>query len=278
LSAIVQDLIAREIAPPIKDSAEFADLVKTVTDELGHAICATPRRNRLKPWVNGFPCERAPMFNGRCQKHGGKLPAAGPEHHLFKHGKYSKAMGNTSMQELYEKARRDPELLGLTEEIALLSARMQDTMSRLNRKDSRSVWEKALRKTAHAMKTISKPSNRETVAVLRARVEQAQILMADLVALFQLGGEEYKVWEEWFSGVELMRKLVDTERKHREAEALNISAEKMMIVTSLIGQAAQNVLSAEDAGKLRAEIVRLRMATYGNGLALQGRDLSRLSA
>ena len=39
----------------------------------------------------GTPCQRAPMPNGRCSKHGGKSHPSGPLHPRYRHGYYSRS-------------------------------------------------------------------------------------------------------------------------------------------------------------------------------------------
>src|SRR5690606_41191566 len=77
---------------------------------------------------SGQRCKRhARPGRSVCVMHGGKAPAAGPTHPTFKHGRYSKALGGTTIQEQYEKARTDPHLLPRTEDIAPHGAKPQDT-------------------------------------------------------------------------------------------------------------------------------------------------------
>ena len=76
----------------------------------------------------GTPCLRAPMVNGRCNLHGGKTPigAALPQ---FKTGRYSKYLP-ARLAERYHEAERDPELLSLRSELALVQARLAELISK----------------------------------------------------------------------------------------------------------------------------------------------------
>jgi hypothetical protein len=63
--------------------------------------------------------------------HGGRAPAAGPTHPGFKHGRYSRVLDGKDIAEKYEMLRDDPKLLELSEEIAVLVALQQETLTKL---------------------------------------------------------------------------------------------------------------------------------------------------
>lgn len=247
--------------PPERDTPEYAELVQRIEADLGRKICGNPRKNRLKPEVNGFPCERAPKkYRLKCLKHGGQNPPPGPEHRNFKHGRYSKALGGTSLAADFKKAVTDPDLLALTREIGVLAAHLQQTLRRLNQGEDnggRDVWITAL-SNAKQMKRLIRRKKPDYAACVQ---------LADaLVDIFEYGLNDFKVWDQWFSGVEALRKLVDTERKHREQSGLNLSVERAYTMLTLVSQAALNVLDSDSAGKLRTEIARLRMASADDSL------------
>lgn len=260
--------------PPEFKTPEWDALVKIIEDELGRKICGAPRRNRLKVEVRGFPCERKPLKGRhRCQFHGGKA-RPGPEHHAIKHGRYSKALGGTSIADMYRKAVQDPDLLNLTEEIGLLAARLQQTLMRLNRGDDgggKEIWIIATKQITRAKRHLKK------LDVDGRDYESLVSIFENLDDVFQHGLNDYRVWDDWFNGVEQLRKLVDTERKHREAQGLNMSVERAMLMLTIWSQAAANVLGAEQAALLRQEIARLRESTADQNLMIgSGRDISKV--
>jgi hypothetical protein len=78
----------------------------------------------------GRPCPTPGMWNGRCRMHGGRS-LAGSASGAFKTGRYSKYMPKRLL-ERYEEAMGDPNLLALTDEIALVDARAQELLEQLN--------------------------------------------------------------------------------------------------------------------------------------------------
>src|SRR5688572_15275565 len=74
-----------------------------------------------------------------CHMHGGHAPrglAAG----RWKDGRYSKALP-PSLAAAYERARQDPELIALRDELALVDARLTDLLAGLGRGSSSDLWD-----------------------------------------------------------------------------------------------------------------------------------------
>jgi hypothetical protein len=76
-------------------------------------------------------CQRAPMPNGRCYKHGGATPV-GPALPQFKHGRYSVlAKDIKGLGEHYQRALDDPDLLSMHDEIALVDGRLSQLLDKV---------------------------------------------------------------------------------------------------------------------------------------------------
>ena len=83
----------------------------------GRAVCGAKLKNGTGH------CRRSPSAGrSRCHVHGGATPRGISSPH-FKHGRYSTALPER-LAATYEKARHDPELLNLRDEIGLMDARM----------------------------------------------------------------------------------------------------------------------------------------------------------
>ena len=81
------------------------------------------------------------MPNGRCAKHGGKS-LAGADAPAFRHGRYSRVLPS-GLLALYEQARSDPDLLNLSDELALIDGRLSEIFGRADPNDPiaiRHVW------------------------------------------------------------------------------------------------------------------------------------------
>ena len=273
-SSIIQRMIDKDEAPPKYRSKAWRKLIAAIEKEKGQKICGGKRRNNRKPRMNGFPCEAKPIAGrNNCKKHGGHTPAPGPGHHAFKHGRYSKALAGTPLDEMYKAALNNPDLLALNSEIAVLAAKLQHTLNRLNRGDDvegREVWVTALGQTRELKSFLSQT---------KPDVDAARAIVSNMELVFEHGLNDFKVWDEWFTGVELLRRLVDTERKHRSELGLNLTVERAMLMINLVAHAAQNVLKPTDAEKLRAEINLLRSTTdptYKHDALILRRDVTNL--
>src|SRR3954452_17185048 len=87
---------------------------------------------------SGAPCRTRPMPNGRCRMHGGKS-LAGAASPAFKTGRHSTYLP-VRLLAGYQEAERDPELLALRDEIALIDSRLADVLSRVDSGESSRIW------------------------------------------------------------------------------------------------------------------------------------------
>lgn len=69
------------------------------------------------------------MQNGRCKLHGGLTPG-GVSSPQYRHGRYSKYVPK-HLKKGYDESRRDPELLSLHDDLALLETREKELLGRL---------------------------------------------------------------------------------------------------------------------------------------------------
>jgi hypothetical protein len=248
-SAILADLWRKGEKPPEKETPAWFALVDELENEQARPICAAVRRNRQQPQVNGWPCLRSPKKNGRCQKHGGNQPAPGPEHPNWKTGRYSDVLKGTSLYDSYAKALRDPTLVSLTEEIAVLAAKLKDSLTELLSGESFHVW-----------LTTADRVQRVKMLIDAGKTGQAYSQLDTLEKIVRESVRTAEAWNDWTTHVEVLRKLVDTERKNRTEKSLSVSVERMMAIMTMWTTAASNVLPPEYAAALKAEVSRLRHA------------------
>src|SRR5262249_44606649 len=95
---------------------------RTAVSRRSGRVCGAKKRD-------GTPCQARPYPNGRCRVHGGATPG-GFASANFKHGKYSRFLPR-GLTDAYEAALRDPELLSLREDVALLESRIVELLKRI---------------------------------------------------------------------------------------------------------------------------------------------------
>lgn len=140
---------------------------------------------------SGKICHQKPhalgQNNNRCYWHGGATPIAAAAH--IKHGKYSKYLP-TAMQDQYNRAISDPELLASRHEIAVMDARLCQLLERvseqleqglINTNDDRESW-REIRDTFESRRRQVETEHKRLVAMQQMiTVEQALGLQARLV-------------------------------------------------------------------------------------------------
>lgn len=188
----------------------------------------------------GTPCERAPMPNGRCYKHGGATPsgAASPQ---FKTGRYSRVLP-TRLLERYQEAVADPKRLEMEEEIGLLDARLADLLKRVDTGESGALWLK-LRETWQTY--------RAALGVGDAEAQAACI--GDIDSVLNRAGNDYAAWGEVRKVIQERRGLVESERKRQIEMRQLVSLDQFMVLVTAIGEAVRahisdpTILAAIDA-------------------------------
>ena len=194
---------------------------------------------------SGTPCKRQALPNGRCKLHGGLTPS-GMALPQFRTGRYSKAIPARLLAR-YEQAQRDPDLLAVREEVALLDARLADLLSRVDTGEAGTLWKQARQalKAFHAARAAG-----ETKAMHEALVDLDQTIGRAVA--------DYAAWDELGSVIEQRRKLVESERKRLIEMQQMISAEKAMtLVQALLESVRQNVSDRQQLAAIQSDFVRL---------------------
>lgn len=191
-----------------------------------------------KSQQTGKQCKRHAV-DGKsvCTVHGGKTPGGIASPH-FKTGRYSKYLPSRLLAD-YDTSLKDSELLDLTNEIAVLDARLNDLMRRVDSGEAGVLWSKA--QTAF--------SDLET-ARLNQDAEAMRTALFELGGLLKKGHSDYAVWGEIQTLMEQRRKLVETERRRRvDMHTMMRDDEVMLLVSYLISSITTHV---KDRGILAA--------------------------
>lgn len=196
----------------------------------------------------GTPCRAQPMPNGRCDKHGGKSTG----HGTLKHGRYSKFLP-VRLAARYEEARQDVQLLSLSEEMALLDARLAEVLEGLDQAESALGWQKAF----DVWEKAKGADQAERLALFR-----------ELDDLLRHGLGQQQKWQEVATIMELRRKLAQTEAKRLADMQQFITAQQAnLLVAALIRVVQENVDDGRTRQRISIELARLldRPAPLGPG-------------
>ncbi len=199
-----------------------------------------------KAKTTGNRCLRVAMKERRfCKLHGGAA-LRGVASPSFKHGRYAKGM-DYDLAQRYEQARTDPDLLSLVDEIAVLDLRLTDIVGDVEGSQLAMTWE-GLKKTKGRM------------LAARASEDKAALVyyMNELMDQIEDGGAILAKFYEVSALFEQRRKLVDTERKHREASKLNATIEEQMyLVARLAGIIKKYVTDQKQLQSISDELIEL---------------------
>lgn len=184
---------------------------------------------------SGNQCKKDAVVGGqKCHIHGGKS-LSGVAHPRFKHGKDSKYT-LMRLQGFYEKNLKDERILHLLDEIGMTRAMIQEMMDKggsfIEWKDAKESWQDFERAEQRG----------DRMAMGKARQEHAAIIEA--------GAKGWQNRTEILNGFERVRKLIDSEHKHRIDNRMAVTQEQLNnYVAALVGVLTQHV---KDWGVLNA--------------------------
>lgn len=181
--------------------------------------------------------------------HNGKA-AKGVAHPLTKTGRYSKDLP-TRMLADYEAERTDPELLNLSEAIAVVRARQRELFRQVEKGSAGSLF------------TDLSAAWKEMETAQRAKDGQAVVsLMTEIGTLIKRGAADSAKWREITALMEQERKLIETEQKRRISMQTMLTAEKgQLLVKALLASVNAHVSDKRALAAIGADI----MALIGDG-------------
>lgn len=192
---------------------------------------------------SGERCKHAPMTGSTlCHMHGGKTPVgiAAP---TWKHGRYSAHMPKR-MLAAYEKARIDPELLNLSDDIGAIESRITDVLSRVETGDAGETWQSLER--AWSDFRIANAAKDKTKSALA---------LATIGRIIETGAGDWAAWREVLNLIERRRKLVESEGKRRMQMADMTDNAVLMALLDRLGDAVKRHVTDGDALRaIQAEI------------------------
>lgn len=208
-----------------KQTPEEAERYRTgQTNAKGQPICGGKTKK-------GTPCKETRLYpNGRCRKHGGPTPN-GPASPHYKTGKWSD-YAPEHLIDRYQQWRSDPQLLNLSDDIALTDARISDLLSRVDTGESGAMW-KVLRRL-----------NAEAIAALRSgSAAEAAYALTELNRLINAASQDYAMWSEIIGLMDSKRKGVESQRRAMVEAKLMLSVDQAVMFADALLEAVRNNVS-----------------------------------
>lgn len=237
-SAAYLEKIKHRKPPPV-------DFVPETHFPQGHRLAGV---KRCESWSRnaGRQCNNAAIRGKkRCKYHGG-TSHGGIASGTFKTGKYSKYLPARIVSN-YGAALSDPELLSLSDEIALIDARITDLLSRVDTGEAGQHW-RDIRAQYELL-----------VESIRAKnAEDINRYIGRLGSSIRAGHSDYAAWGEIVSLTDSRRKLVESQRKLLlEKQQLITSEEATVLMTSLALAVKENVRDPAVLAKIQTAFIRL---------------------
>lgn len=182
----------------------------------GRVVCGAKTRA-------GTPCQRSPAEGRtRCRLHGGAT-LVGPVHPRWRDGRHSK-YARGAFLEAYERARNDPDLLALGDELALIDARAGELLDALGDGGSPAeLWRALDAECRNLERTIAAgdaPGQRRAVAAI--------------LALRDAGRRTAATWGELDRLIERRRRVAETERRRIEAAQATITVGELATIVAVL--------------------------------------------
>ena len=202
------------------------------------------------------------MPNGKCRLHGG-LSLSGIASPSLKSGRYSKNLP-TRLMEKYDAARKDGDLLALRDDLALLDARLEDVLAKVDTGESGETW-KALLSAVHEFDSAERALESCDSEVKRANWKHdREEAMRTIIVLCQAGMSDYAAWSEVKSLLESRRKISETEQKRLVAMQQMITNDQLAVLqANILASIKRHVTDPIALRGLAAEFSRFVLAGDG---------------
>jgi len=219
----------------------------------------------------GGECKNWAMPNGRCRMHGGKTPKgiASPN---WKHGRYAKYLP-TNLLGRYQTEANDPEMLALSDEIALVRSRLSFLLEKIEgMPDAGSSW-RDLRKAFARFERAQRDANRLDEGRERERkVAEAAEALEMVRMIIRRGVAEWAAWGEIVDLTDQVRRLTASEQKRRiEGENILYIQDVMALFQYTVNLINEHVSDPTEKSRLSEGLYRFSSRVDGSEAKL-GRE------
>jgi hypothetical protein len=179
--------------------------------------------------------------------HGGRSSTIGPAHPGFKHGRRSRYLP-AELDRLYREALSTPDLVEMTDHIALLDARVNAILGAGKDGDPVPKWSE-VREAFDVFATgiLSNGKEDEVIAALES-----------IYRLLDAGAKWDRMWDEVMRTQEQLRRMADTEIKRKKELNQMVPVERVVILMAAVGQAVKrNVKDPDQVAAVYRDLAQL---------------------
>lgn len=185
--------------------------------------------------------------NQRCRMHGGHAQhAIGTANPAFKHGRHSKYLP-ANLADLYETALANPDLMDMSDHIALLEGHIQQVLDAAKSGHPVPKWSDVRERFAELETAVLSGDHARVCEELDAM----HILLDD--------GEHWdSAWDQTIGTMEQLRKMTDTEVKRKKELHQMVPVERVMILVAAVVEAVKrNVSNPQEIEAIKHEVALL---------------------
>lgn len=174
-----------------------------------------------------------------CRMHaGGDFAFCGAGNPMFVNGRYSKFLP-AKLGALYEEAVANPDLIDLSDHIALLEARVQDVLLANIDGDPVPKWGE-----------VKEMFDNVATAALGGDADRLTETLAAMYRMLESGEKWDQTWAEVQSTLEQLRKLTDTDIKRRKELNQMVPVERVVALMAAVGMAVKR--NVKDPAEIEA--------------------------
>ena len=194
--------------------------------------------------VAGGRCQRQPMPNGRCYRHGGATPS-GPASPHFIHGRYSTALPK-GLVERFTASMTDPDLLELRAELSLVDARIEELLGRITAQEADGCWSEA--KTVYQRLRVAYEAQKPT----------ATTALAELGDILERGDADVERWGQLGQLINLRARVVRVESKRLKDLHQMVTVERVWaLVAALVQSVRKHVADRGTLSRIQQDFRQL---------------------